>query len=488
MSRHMHQPVENRLRRTNRASVAVLSVSFAAMLSLVGCGYQYRPVVTAIGPVGPAGQQEKFAIAVSSPSLTTPGLVTNVDFSGDTVLSTPQIVTNPSYFVLNTTTATSSQGYVVDTDGLLDLVPLSNPTTLLTSEVTQTTLPTGTQPVSLTAVTPASGTETVFIPNPAANSVSALNASTVALYDTVGVQGGGSDPVYVVAAATAPRVYVISQNAPGGNGQVDSIETVSTTSLSDSAQIPVGIQPVYGVMTASTLRAFIMNEGSGTVSVINVPSNQPDVFMPTITVGASPVWADFNTVDNELVVLNQGDGVHAGSLSIINIPLCNATAQATNPNCSATNPVDATNFGQILATVPVGINPSMVSVLQGTVGNTPTAYVINQSDSTGTCPTNPSAGTVGAGTVTVVNLETTQVVTTICGISGTNATAVANGTANLIFGHPNSVAATSGQPTGKVYVTSSDNQYLSVIYTGTNTVQTHIPLQGNGLRVLVSAP
>jgi hypothetical protein len=28
---------------------------------------------------------------------------------------------------------------------------------------------------------------------------------------------------------------------------------------------------------------------------------------------------------------------------------------------------------------------------------------------------------------------------------------------------------------------------MSVIYTDTNAVQTHIPLQGNGLRVLVTA-
>jgi hypothetical protein len=130
----------------------------------------------------------------------------------------------------------------------------------------------------------------------------------------------------------------------------------------------------------------------------------------------------------------------------------------------------------------VGVNPSMVSVLQGTDGNNPAAYVINQSDSTGTCA-DPTSGTV-----TVINLQTDQVTTTICGISGTNATAAANGTSNLIFGHPNSISATSGQPTGKVYVTASDNQYMDVIYTDTNSVQTHIPLQGNGLRVLVTAP
>ena len=173
---------------------------------------------------------------------------------------------------------------------------------------------------------------------------------------------------------------------------------------------------------------------------------------------------------------------NAGSLSVINIPLCNSAAQPSNPNCSSTNPVDAAGFGQVLATVPVGVNPTMVSVLQGTDGNSPAAYVINQSDSTGTCPDTNS------GTLTIINLQTTQVVTTICGVSGSNATAEANGTSNLIFGHPNSVSATGGEPTGKVYVTSSDNSYLSVLYTDTNSVQTHIPLQGDGLRVLVTQP
>ena len=281
-----------------------------------------------------------------------------------------------------------------------------------------------------------------------------------------------------------------------------------TVSLSDSAQIPVGITPVYGVMTADDRRAFIINQGSNDVTVLNVPSNALDILptgsvptgtalgtipIPAIpissggTVPPNPVWADLNTTSSQLVVLNQGDGVHAGTLSVITIPLCNAAAQATNPNCSATNPVDATGFGQILANVPVGVNPTMVSVLQGTDGNAPAAYVINQSDSTGTCP-NSTTGTAGAGTVTVVNLQTDQVTTTICGVNGNAATAAINGTSNLIFGHPNSISATGGEPTGKVYVTASDNQYMDVIYTDTNTVQTHVPLQGNGLRVLVTAP
>jgi hypothetical protein len=486
MSRHMgmHQSVGNRRRRTNLAGIAVLTISFAAVLSTVGCGNQYRPVVSAIGPVGPAGQQTKFAVAVSNPCPTllptcgSPGLVTVVDFSGDTVLSTPQVLANPSYFQIN---ANGSQGFTINAQGSLDTFPLSNPSSLLTSDVVQTTLPIGSAPVSISAFAPASGLLSIFIPQAGSNSIAALNSGTAALYDTVGIQGGGTNPVYVVGASGTPRIYAISQNAAGSNGQVDAIETVSTISLSDSAQIPVGIKPVYGVMTPDDRRAFILNEGSGTVNVLNVPSNQLDVNKPSITVGSNPVWADLNNVDTELVVLNQGDGVHAGSLSVINIPLCSSAAQATNPNCSSTNPVDATGFGQVLATVPVGINPTMVSVLQGTDTNAPAAYVINQLDSTGTCGS-------GEGSVTVINLLTDQVSATICGVSGSNATAIANGTSNVIFGHPNSVSATGGAPTGKVYVTASDNQYLSVIYTNTNTVQTHIPLQGNGLRVLVTAP
>lgn len=505
----MHQPVGNRLRRANLAGIAVLTLSLAAVVSLTGCGNQYRPVVSAIGPVGPAGQPTKYAVAVSNPCPTvTPtcgslGLLTIVDFGGDTVLSTPNILTNPSYFMLS---SRGSQGYVINTQGSLDTFPLSNPTALITSGVTETTLPVNNTPISITGLSPASGLSTIFIPESNTNSIAAVNALTAALYDNVAVQGGGSNPVYVVGSPGTPRVYAISQNSPGSLGQVDSIETISSVTLSDSAQIHVGVAPIYGIMTPDDRRAFILNQGSGTVSVLNVPNDALDTLPPGIVPTGTPagtiplcsaanptstapcpnynpVWADLDSVDTLLVVANQGAAGQAGSLSIINIPLCNPAAQPSNPNCSATNPVDASNFGQILATVPVGINPTMVSVLQGKDGNPPAAYVINQGDSTGSCPNNTNAGTV-----TVINLQTDKVVTTICGVSGSAATALANGTSNVIFGHPNSVSATGGQPAGKVYVTSSDNQYMSVIYTDTNTVQTHIPLQGNGLRVLVTQP
>ncbi len=453
----------------------VLAAGFAAALLLVGCGVQYRPVVSAINPVGPAGQPQKYAIAVSSPSSTTPGLVTYVDFAGDTVLSTPNILANPNYFVL---TQNGSEGYVTNADGSLDSFSSSPP--VITSQVGQTTLAADANPISITAVTPSGSTETLFIPESTSSKIAVLSGSGTApaLLQELAV---GSHPVYVVGSDGAPRVYALSEGAGGGNGTIASIEAISGTSLAVSATIPVGIAPVYGVMTTDDRRAFILNQGSGTVSVVNVINDGLDTANPTITlpningtIAPRPIWADLSTVNNELIVLNQGDGIHPGSLSILNIPLCNPNAQPSNPNCNPANPVDATGFGTFVATANVGINPTMVSVLH----DGSAAYVINRGNGDSTTPC------AGQGSVSVVNLISGVVTTTICGEApNTGSTSDA-----LIHGHPNSVSATTGNPTGKVYVTASDSTDLSVIYTDTNTVQTHVTLQGLGLRVLVTSP
>lgn len=541
------------------AAFAVAATGFAALL-LTGCGNEYRPVVSAINPVGPAGQPTKYAVAVSNPNPAVqesvasysiandvitvtaagsiplvagqtvtlsgfptstflngqslivlanglsatqfeanfayanaaasesgtvsavqgniPALVTYVDFAGDTVLSTPNIQTNPNYFAI---TDNGSEGYTINAAGSLDSFALGNPTSVITSTIGQTTLAADANPVSISAVTPSGSTETLFITEPSSSNVAILSGAGTApaLLQDLAVS---PNPVYVVGADGSPRVYAVSQGSGGSNGSIASIEAISTSSLAVSATIPVGIAPVYGVMTADDRRAFILNQGSGAVSVVNVVNNALDATDPTITLPAiptsggattapRPVWADLAAVNNELVVLNQGDGIHPGTLSIINIPLCSTAAQPSNPNCNLANPVDATGFGTFVATASVGINPTMVSVLH----DGSAAYVINQG--------NPASSECnGQGSVSVVNLISGVVTSTIC--------AVPTGTTSdgFIHGHPNSVSATTGNPTGKVYVTASDSNDLSVIYTDTNTVQTHINLQGKGLRVLVTSP
>jgi len=475
----LHPVTSTGRRRTagSLASVAVLAIGFAT-LSTLGCGNQYRPVVSAINPVGPAGQPTKFASAVSNPNSSGLGLLTVVDFSGDTILSTPQILTDPSYFALN---AAGTQGFTINPEGSLNTFLLANPQGLLTSDVVQTTLPVDSAPVSITTVTPASALASIFVPLKATNSIAALNAGTAALFETIAVGDGGTNPVYVVGASGTPRVYAISQDAPGGPGQIDALETITATQLSISKTIPVGVKPVYGVMTGDDRRAFIMNEGSGDVSVVNVPSNALDVTTPLITmprisipgggtVAPNPVWADLAPTVVEMVVLNQGDGINPGTLSIVEIPLCSAIAQPTNPACNKDNPIDGVGFGQIVATATVGVNPVMVSVLQ----DGSRAYVANSGNAT------------TPGSISVVTLASGVVTATIpCGPDPGSASSTPTTAA---YGHPNSISATTGSPTGKVYVTSPDSRYMTVIYTDTDTVQAHINLQGLGLRVLVTAP
>ncbi len=236
------------------------------------------------------------------------------------------------------------------------------------------------------------------------------------------------------ASTLPPRAYAISNTGANSQGIVSAIEG---TSLSISATIPVGNNPVYGVETSDVQRAFILNRGSGTVSVINVTNNALDSANPVIprsgTLGVNPVWADLVTATNTLVVLNQGDGVHPGTLSIISIPLCNAAAQATNPSCNPTNPVDAATFGTVVGSVPVGVNPVEVSVLS----DGSRAYVINQG--------NPSASPAIAGSVSVVNLATATVTATIPA-AFTNGkptqppTCPDGSTLTCVYGTPNTIA------------------------------------------------
>jgi DNA-binding beta-propeller fold protein YncE len=490
-------------KRWGAAGIAVAVI--AGLTALGGCGSAYRPVVATIGLIGPAGQPTKYAIAISSPtqtpggpiaftgawsatttyainqgvnylgsqyvslqngnvnknpatataywSLLTDSLLTMVDFSGDTILATTAMGVDPYYLVLN---SSGTIAFTLNSDDTVTSLQLS--TSEISSQVLETTLLPGAAPVSLFATPSAS-----FMADPGVNAIDQLTGTPAALKQELPIASGYS-PIYVVGQASAPRLYSISQATGGGPGQAEAIET-STNTISNT--IPVGRGPVYGVMTVDTRRAFVLNQTDGTVSVINTVSNQLDTPVSTITVGPRPVWADLASGLDELVVANEGNGTTPGSLSIINIPLCTSTTLPTNPNCVASNPVDATTFGQTVATVPVGINPIMVSVLS----DFSRAYVANAGVLGLPCAAVSVAGVSTTCTVSVVNLVSDTVTATI-----------------PIQGHPAYIATSAGTPTGKVYVVCKDSQVMTVIETDTDSVDTTIPLQGYGVSVRMTAP
>ncbi|MFN2976166.1 YncE family protein [Terriglobus aquaticus] len=439
--------------------VAACVASTIALGGVLGCGNSYRPVVNAINPVGPSSQPEKYALALADPGNGGLGVATLIDFSGDTVVGTLNTAPVPSFLGLST----ANEGYVLHQNtGLVEAFTASQITpanpTFITRNVTSTTLPAGSAPLTALA-----------LPNPGALYITETGTSRVAAF-TSGAPPTirqelpvGQNPTYVVGSNNSQRVFVLAAGTnPGVSvGTATGIENNASNAVSST--IAVGRNPVYGVVNVDGRRAFVLNKAgdaasgtSGTVSVINVQGNTLDT-IPRIVVGPNPVWADVATNINELAVVNAGDGVSAGSLTVVNIPLCSAsTVTTTNPACDATNPVDAAGFGSVLATIPVGINPVMVAILQ----DANKAYVANAGN-----------GQPGTSTVSVIDLQR-LVKTADIPIGGTL----------------NWISATSGSPTGKVYVTASTTQIATVIRTDTDEVSATVPLQGYGVAIKVTAP
>ncbi len=264
------------------------------------------------------------------------------------------------------------------------------------------------------------------------------------------------NPVNLVGNPTTQRVYAIAQGAnagncptSGSNGTATGIET-STNTI--SSVLPLGVCPIYGVMSADDRRTFILNQGSGTITVIDSQRNEidrnPNLNNGTIAVGQGPMWADIYNTGAILAVVNS----QSNTLSLINI----STDSFGN---------DSPNFGQIIATVPVGNDPDSVAILQdGT-----RAYVANHGD----------------GTVSVVSLISNTVLKTI---ALPQEPCQAGNPTVLCTIHPISIAATTGTPLGKVYVVSPDTNIMTILRTDNDTIYENLSLTGNGIQVRVTAP
>ncbi len=179
--------------------------------------------------------------------------------------------------------------------------------------------------------------------------------------------------------------------------------TLIATSASAFAQVVISTVPVgyfpYGVaVNAVTNKIYTVNNGDGTLTVINGTT----LATQTVTVGSSPVQVAVNSVTNKIYVTN-----YCGS----------------DPNCSGgSNGTMTVIDGSTLATqtVTVGIRPFGVAI--NSVSNK--IYVVNYGS--GYC----SSGS-GNGTVTVIDgatLSTHSVVVGVC----PNGVAI-NSTTNKIY-------------------------------------------------------
>ena len=477
-----------------RMRLVQAGAALTAAVLIAGCGNAYRSVVTPIVSSGPAAQPSSYAVVVSAPSTTTPGVATIIDYSGDTVMATANIGPGPVSFSMD---ETGSTGYTVNTDGTMTNFPVS--TTLQTKNVTYSTLsPTSAaDPLGLSLFTPASGLWAADLSNPLAPVVDVFSGSPQVLKLSIPV---AKTPVMVIGSGSVgQRNYAISQNLatstgvecnnssayPAATGYATPLETSSNTA--DTA-LPVGICPVYALPSSDGKRLFVLNRGDDTISVINITNNTLDSCTPytnlsgayitchqTIPLSTSavtktgitppngtsgmkstagPIYAEFNTATNMLVVADYD----AGTISIIDVTLDeygNDYNTYSNPSCTVGGVTSYANCGAVTGgfgtvyTVAVGNNPAAVTVLN----DGSRAYTANQTDQT----------------VSIVNLTSHTVEKTL-----------------TVTGHPRDIASTQNSEYGKVYVSSPDSNLLTILTTTTDLVDTTVPVEGNILDVRVT--
>jgi YVTN family beta-propeller protein len=443
-------------KHVSQAHARLVNATFAFVTAalVAGCGAGYRPVVTPINPSGPAAQPNSLAVVVSSPSPTSQGIATIIDYSGDTIMAQSPIGVGPITFTID---GSGSTGYTVNSDGTVTNFPVS--ANLQQKNVTFTTLPSTAQPLSM--FSPSAG---LWLADLNGNLADVLTGSPETFKLSIPV---AATPVALVGpGVAAERNYAISQGAVADgvacnnspttapNGEADGIEVASNTV---SSKIALGKCPVYAVSSPDGKRLFVLNRGSDTITVINSQNNTLDACTPFVnqngqtvtchptlplstTAGltgagvpatAGPIYGEYNVTTGQLVVANY-DG---GTVSVIDVSL----DEFGN---------DSATFGTTF-TIPVGTNPASVTALY----DGSRAYTANQAD----------------GTVTVINLTSHTVEKKVA-----------------VTGHPRTVVSTQNSLFGKVYVASPDSPYLTIIRTDQDIVDATVLVQGNILDVRVT--
>jgi YVTN family beta-propeller protein len=449
---------------------AGVSVATAAMLA--GCGSTYRPVVTPTNPSGPPQQPESLAVVISSPSSTSAGIATVIDYAGDTIMAQAPIGPGPLAFTVD---QTGSNGYTVNSDGTLTNFPVS--TSLQQKNVVYSTLPATADSVGL--FSPSAG---LWVTDLSGNVVDVLTGSPQTFKLAIPV---APTPVVIAgppllgqhnyaislnnsstpAGSAIPYQDMTCNNSPSSVTQTGEADALETSSYTVSARIPVGKCPVYALSSPDNRRFFVLNRGSDTVTVVNSQNNTLNACTPFInqngqlvtchptlplsttavaatgitppngtagmTATAGPVYAEYNAATSQLVVANY-DG---NTISVIDVSL---------DEYGNDSPTFGTTF-----TIPVGTNPAGVTVLY----DGSRAYTANQTD----------------GTVSIVNLSSHTATKTLA-----------------VTGHPRNVVSTQNSLYGKVYVASPDSPYLTIIRTDQDIVDTTVLVQGNVVDVRTS--
>src|SRR5581483_4449546 len=131
--------------------------------------------------------------------------------------------------------------------------------------------------------------------------------------------------------------------------------------------VPVGASPVWVLMSPDQLSVYVLNQGSGTISVID---STTDAVIATIPVGAAPDYMFLDPSLNRVYVANTG----SNDVSILDASVTPPAPIATVPVSPGVVAVTALPNGKqayaVSLTVGAVVNTTLTAI--GTVNNTVT--------------------------------------------------------------------------------------------------------------------
>jgi YVTN family beta-propeller protein len=291
-----------------------------------------------------------------------------------------------------------------------------------------------------------------------------------------------SNPGEVAFNPSGTLAYVVNDGS-------DTVSVINPSTGTVINTIPVGTSPVGVAFNPSGTLAYVTHCASGTVSVIN-PSTS--TIINTITLGTACPWGiAFNPSGTLAYVTN----TYGDTVLVINVAtdsVIDTITVGSDPTMVAFNPSGTLAYvtNEYTSTISVinGATDSVINTI--TVGTTPWGVAVNPS---GTLLYVTNAAVNGGGTVSVVNPATDRVTSTIAvgtwpftvafNPSGTLAYVVNDGSDTVSVINPSTGTVINTVPVGTspvgvafnpsgtlAYVTNEGSDTISIINTATGTV------------------
>jgi DNA-binding beta-propeller fold protein YncE len=382
------------------------------MVVAVGCNDTLRQFIVPVP--SPSGDPGALAHAITLSTNPLPaggdGSDMHIDVSGDSSVGIVPLGLNPVFLG-----KTSNRVFIINRGDPTATIPIPPSVSTYIALLPNTTVSTVTMPGvndgPVAGATNSAGN--FYVVNHLSNTVDVISSSVLAVVDTIKLPSTATNPVMIAGNAANNKIFVVNQ----GSNNVTEISTIDNTVIGNP--IPVGNSPIWAVMSTDGLFVFVVNQGDGTVSVIDTsldiilpctisPSCPSGTAIKVGTTGASsPNFAFYDPKLKRVYVSNTGTGENTISVIQANgldlgsnpqvLPTKIADIHVSGSPTSLTALSDGTRVYAALGNCGAGVNHlTLPTSTAGCTGNLISVIDVVGLRETGTITVGPGAVAVDA--------------------------------------------------------------------------------------------